>query len=349
MSGTFYNTNDFNQDISGWDTSNVTNMYRTFKIAQAFNKNIGSWDTSKVTTMGEMFWGATSFNQDISLWNTSSVTSMSSMLQGLISFNQDIGGWDVSKVTSMDYMLNGATNFDQNLSLWNTSNVVVMDNMLTGVTLSTNNYDSLLKGWSIITQKNNVTFDAGNSIYSTAGLSARNDTLIGIYGWDITDGGMQPIIILTQITQTATPNPVDYGSTTTWSATPTHNLSLESNVSLTISGSCVDTTIIYTWFDVASGETVSYPFDTGLSQFNPGNNCTLTAVANYSNGENRTADPITWVINAEVPNDGNTLASAGINTGVKIILGFGSIALIFGIVVAGVGASHAFRKLYSKK
>ncbi len=38
----------FNQDISSWDTSNVTGMNATFYYASAFNQNLTSWDVSKV-------------------------------------------------------------------------------------------------------------------------------------------------------------------------------------------------------------------------------------------------------------------------------------------------------------
>ena len=40
----------FNEDISAWDTSGVTSMYRMFNSASAFNQDLGAWDTSGVTT-----------------------------------------------------------------------------------------------------------------------------------------------------------------------------------------------------------------------------------------------------------------------------------------------------------
>jgi surface protein len=43
----------FNQDISGWDVSKVTNMRDMFEDAYAFNQDIGSWDVGKVTDMNE--------------------------------------------------------------------------------------------------------------------------------------------------------------------------------------------------------------------------------------------------------------------------------------------------------
>ena len=39
----------FNQDISSWDVSNVTNMRRMFRLSNAFNQNLSSWNVDNVT------------------------------------------------------------------------------------------------------------------------------------------------------------------------------------------------------------------------------------------------------------------------------------------------------------
>ena len=119
----------FNQDISSWDVSNVTNMNQMFYAASSFNQDISSWDVSKVTNMNQMFSVAVSFNQDISAWDVSKVTDMFRMYNLAKSFNQDIGSWDVSNVTVMQSMFKSAPVFNQDISSWDVSNVEYISDM----------------------------------------------------------------------------------------------------------------------------------------------------------------------------------------------------------------------------
>ncbi|QHX35818.1 hypothetical protein STIUS_v1c02640 [Spiroplasma sp. TIUS-1] len=118
----FRNAKTFDQDLSGWDVSNVTDMDLMFWNTKSFNGDISGWDVSNVTTMEKLF-KSSRFNQDISGWDVSNVTNMSYMFDVNVSFNQDISGWDVSNVTNMDYMFYHAKTFDQDLSGWDVSNV----------------------------------------------------------------------------------------------------------------------------------------------------------------------------------------------------------------------------------
>ncbi len=116
----FQNNTTFNENISNWDTSNVTNMSNMFNWATSFNNwnwaNLNNWDTTKVTTLQNTFNWATSFNKSINSWNTSNVTNMSWLFQWATSYNQTISSWDVSKVTTISNMFNWATSFNQNIS-----------------------------------------------------------------------------------------------------------------------------------------------------------------------------------------------------------------------------------------
>ena len=49
MSGMFTGAGAFNQDISKWDVSNVTDMKEMFALTVMFNQDLSGWDVSKVT------------------------------------------------------------------------------------------------------------------------------------------------------------------------------------------------------------------------------------------------------------------------------------------------------------
>lgn len=187
MSSMFGNSH-FNQPVNNWNTTSVTDMSSMFYDSH-FNQPLDNWDVSSVTSMYSMFMGSP-FNQNISNWNTTSVTSMANMFMYDTSFNQQINNWDVSKVTTMSSMFNDATSFDEPLNNWNVSNVGGMSNMFSGVTLSTSNYDGILNDWSKENLQSSVSFDAGNSYYSSSAVDARAVlTNTSGFAWTITDGG----------------------------------------------------------------------------------------------------------------------------------------------------------------
>ena len=166
MAGMFRDATAFNEDISDWDVSNVTDMSGMFRGATAFNGDISGWDVSNVTDMASMFWGATTFDRDIGRWGVSGVTNMASMFRDASAFNQDIGGWDVSSVTNMASTFSGA------------------------VEISMANYDALLIGWSTIDTdegetelRPSVILGAPATQYC-AGAAGR-EILVATYGWNI--------------------------------------------------------------------------------------------------------------------------------------------------------------------
>lgn len=146
LEGMFYRAQGFNQDLSGWDTSNVENMSRLFsemtfngtlntwdmsKVKTIygmfganwrFNKPLDMWDTSQITNMSAAFFEATSFNQPLDMWNTSQVIDMSGMFFGASSFNQPLSSWDVSKVRDMSTMF-ADSEFNQPIGNWDVGNV----------------------------------------------------------------------------------------------------------------------------------------------------------------------------------------------------------------------------------
>ena len=125
-SAMLYQMVDESADVSKVVTTKISRMLYLFSDStdQSFNQDISSWDVSNVTDMSVMFFGASSFNQDISSWDVSNVTTMYFMFGKAESFNQDISSWDVSKVKNMFFMFSNAESFNQDISSWDVSNVI---------------------------------------------------------------------------------------------------------------------------------------------------------------------------------------------------------------------------------
>ena len=188
MKNMFLYANAFNQPIGDWNVGSVTDMYGMFCQANAFNQPIGDWDVSGVTDMRNMFGYASAFNQPIGDWDVSSVTDMAFMFSNNYTFNQDISNWDVSNVTDMYAMFLNASEFNEDISSWNISNVTSMNNIFNNcASLSTENYDNILIGWSEQNVNSNLQLDANQTNYCN-GEDARQ-SLIDNYGWSINDNG----------------------------------------------------------------------------------------------------------------------------------------------------------------
>ena len=118
----------FNSSLLYFDISNVTDMEKMFRNAQAFNQDIGNWVlSSNARSLREIFRGAQAFDQDISNWDVSNVTNMTMMFLDASAFNKDISNWDVSSVTGMDSMFMNASAFNQDLSDWCVINVSIAE------------------------------------------------------------------------------------------------------------------------------------------------------------------------------------------------------------------------------
>jgi surface protein len=85
----------FNGDLSKWQTSAVTSMYATFRLAKAFNGDLSKWQTNAVTKMRQTFDNAYAFNGDLSKWQTDNVNDMNSIFLDS-GFNRTLcgGAWE---------------------------------------------------------------------------------------------------------------------------------------------------------------------------------------------------------------------------------------------------------------
>jgi surface protein len=100
LNGFIANSGFNSSNINSWNLANLSSDYSyMFWYGTAFNQDISSWNTSGVTNMDYMFNGAVAFNQNIGGWNTGAVTSMINTFYNATAFNQDLSGWDVANVT----------------------------------------------------------------------------------------------------------------------------------------------------------------------------------------------------------------------------------------------------------
>ena len=149
-------------DLTGLDTSSVTNMYRMFaqchslasidlsrlNTANVTNMcamlgectsltylDLTSWNTSKVTDMSYMFAHSSGITYlDLSGWKTSSVTDLSCMFRECSSLiTLDVSGWSTKNVTSLYMTFNGCSSLvSLDLSSWNTARVTDLYHMFYG-------------------------------------------------------------------------------------------------------------------------------------------------------------------------------------------------------------------------
>ena len=134
MNGMFYNRwNLLKLDMSGWDTSNVTDMSFMFDGCNSIEAiDVSSFDTGNVTNMTRMFkdcWDISSL--DLSGFDTSNVTDMYSMFYRCYDLGEiDIRGWDTSNVTDMGKLFSWCNSLEKiELSNLDTGNVEDMSEL----------------------------------------------------------------------------------------------------------------------------------------------------------------------------------------------------------------------------
>lgn len=183
----------FNQDITGWDVSNVNAMDRMFQDNANFNQGIGTWNMSGVNTIEGMFRGSSQFNQPLDSWDVSNISVMFDVFNGNQYFNQPLNNWATNSLSKANRMFKNSV-FNQDISNWVINSLETAVEMFEGGSLSTANYDALLIGWEA--QKpsilQDVSLGVGTTQYTLGGAAetARaNLTDPAQFNWTITDGG----------------------------------------------------------------------------------------------------------------------------------------------------------------
>ena len=120
-------------DLSGWDTSNITDMGNMFQQCWGLTSlDLSNFNTSNVTNMNGMFRECSSLTSlNVSSFTTIIVDSMSSMFNGCNSLTSlDLSNFNTSNVTGMSYMFKGCASLTSlDLSNFNTGNVTNMTTM----------------------------------------------------------------------------------------------------------------------------------------------------------------------------------------------------------------------------
>ena len=125
-------------DLSGLDTSNVTNMCGMFLGCENLKniKGLETLDTSKVTNMSGMFFRCKSLEHiDVSNFDTKNVTTMSNMFQDCTSLESlDLSNFNTYKLEYMFIMFGGCTNLKsiKFSDTFDTSNIVDMGSVFQG-------------------------------------------------------------------------------------------------------------------------------------------------------------------------------------------------------------------------
>lgn len=141
-------------DLSGWDTSEITDMANMFSDCSSLTSLIfpsSGLDTSSVTQTVSMFNNCTSLpSLDLSNWDVSNLVYMSGMFSGCTSLTSiDLSGWVTSNVVEMSSVFSDCTSLASiNLSGWDISNTTTMTSMFYKCTSLTSDGLSDISNWN---------------------------------------------------------------------------------------------------------------------------------------------------------------------------------------------------------
>ncbi|PDA94828.1 BspA family leucine-rich repeat surface protein [Listeria monocytogenes] len=125
-------------DLSNWDTSAVNNMNSMFGYCESLEKlNVSNFDTSSVNDMHYMFRDCKALEKlDVSNFDTSSVTNMYGMFADCELLEKlDVSNFDTSSVTDMRTMFNNCQSLEKlDVSNFDTSLVTNMQGMFQNCT-----------------------------------------------------------------------------------------------------------------------------------------------------------------------------------------------------------------------
>ena len=115
-------------DISGWDTSNVTNMVYMFSRCENLKNIIGieNLDVSKLEDTQGMFDMCVSLVElDLTNWNPKLLQKTRYMFYDCLNLKiiKNIENWQLPNIKDVSYMFCNCTKLDVNLSNWDLTNI----------------------------------------------------------------------------------------------------------------------------------------------------------------------------------------------------------------------------------
>ncbi len=181
MEGMFRNTAVHELDLSSFDTSSVTDMFRMFAHTHNLKSlDLRGFDTRAVTNMEEMFWLADALTElDLSSFETPALTRMEAMFDGASALRKiDISSFDTRNVQASNrtHLFNGINALD---GLRLGANTVITNSDLPTETTST----GLLNSWKRETQGFEA-FTGPNTLFDfSTGPIIGNNVLRGPADW----------------------------------------------------------------------------------------------------------------------------------------------------------------------
>lgn len=174
---TAYNAPTWKANVSGWDTTNTTDMSYAFYQAGTGSQDViitglDDFDTQNVTDMQSMFYGF-AFNYGY---------------YGTHSFLLDLSSWDVSKVknkNSMFYYVCANTGWECSINLanWKTDAVIDMSKMFYYTGHGTHVFIIDATGWNTANVENMSEMFSYAGYYAT-GMGTQEFKLLGLENWN---------------------------------------------------------------------------------------------------------------------------------------------------------------------
>lgn len=146
LEGLFENQATFNEDLSGWNVSNIQCTQRMFNGCVSFlGLGLENWKTYWFYNTAGMFYRCENLICDLSKWNVANIKYAQYMFGGCSNFNSDLSNWRFKQLTDSGFMFYDCENFNADLNNWDVTNVTNMQNMF----YNCKRFNSDLSNWNV--------------------------------------------------------------------------------------------------------------------------------------------------------------------------------------------------------